>query len=66
MIKVNLRNGFGFDAESVDAMPMWCWVEGMDTREDEPLVGVFDGLIFKMPFFSILWGKIYAVGEMED
>jgi len=56
--RVMLRNGFGFDIESVDQLPLWAWYGDSDPYEDDPDVAVFDGLVIQLPFVKILVGKL--------
>lgn len=58
MIRVLLRNGFGFDIESVPTLPLWCWDVDQDPAEEDPYVGVFNGLVIQLPFIKILVGKL--------
>jgi hypothetical protein len=58
MTRVLLRNGFGFDIESVDTLPLWCWDADQDPLEEDPYVGVFNGLVIQLPFIKILVGKL--------
>jgi len=55
---VTLRNGFGFDLESVDTLPVWAWFDGADPEEDEADVAVFNGLVLGLPFIKVLWGRL--------
>lgn len=56
--RVMLRNGFGFDLELVDALPLWAWYGDADPYEDDPDVAVFDGFVIQLPFVKILVGKL--------
>ena len=51
------RNGVGFDIESVDTLPLWVWEEGQDPAEVEPSIGMFNGLVFTLPFIKIIVGR---------
>ena len=55
--QILLRNGFGFDIESVDTLPLWVWEEGQDPYEDDPNVGMFNGLVICLPFIKIIVGR---------
>jgi hypothetical protein len=55
---VLLRNGFGFDIEVVNSLPLWVWEQGQDPEVDEPAVGVYEGLVINLPFIKILVGKL--------
>ena len=65
MVVVSLRNGFGFDVEIVDDMPVWAWTEeGADKSSDEPdAVATFNGMVFDLPFIKVLVGKVGTVYE---
>lgn len=65
MVVVSMRNGFGFDVEIVDDMPVWAWTEeGADKNEDEPnAVATFNGMVFDIPFFKIMVGNVGTVYE---
>lgn len=56
--RVMLRNGFGFDLEIVDYLPLWAWFDDADPYEDEPDVVAFDGFVIQIPFVKILVGKL--------
>jgi hypothetical protein len=56
--KILLRNGFGFDIESVDSLPLWCWDMDQNPAEDDPYVGVYEGFVIHLPFLKILVGKL--------
>lgn len=56
--KVMLRNGFGFDMELVNELPLWAWFDNADPYEDPPDVGVFEGFVINLPFIKILIGKL--------
>jgi hypothetical protein len=58
MITVTLRNGFGFDVEVVETLPIWVWEEGQDPATDDPSVGMFKGMTFSLPFFKIIVGDL--------
>ncbi len=58
MNRVMLRNGFGFDLEIVDQLPLWAWFDGADPYEDDPDVAVFEGFVIQLPFIKILLGKL--------
>lgn len=53
-MQIMLRNGFGFDLESVNGLPVWLYEED----EEEPSVGIYDGFVIKIPFFTILIGSL--------
>ena len=55
---VLLRNGFGFDIEVVNSLPLWVWEQGQDPETDEPAVGVYEGFVINLPFIKILVGKL--------
>ena len=65
MVVVSMRNGFGFDVEIVDDMPVWAWTEeGTDKNEDVPnAVATFNGMVFDIPFFKIMVGNVGDVYE---
>jgi hypothetical protein len=65
MVVVSMRNGFGFDVEIVDDMPVWAWTEeGADKDEDLPnAVATFNGMVFDLPFFKIMVGNVGSVYE---
>ena len=52
------RNGFGFDLESVDSLPMWAWFEDKEYEEDDADVAMFDGLVLSLPFVKVFVGKL--------
>lgn len=54
-----LRNGFGFDIENVDSLPLWSWPLDADPMEDPAGIAVFEGLVILVPFFKIFVGKVY-------
>lgn len=60
-----MRNGFGFDVEIVDDMPVWAWTEeGADKNEDVPnAVATFNGMVFDLPFLKIMWGSVGDIYE---
>jgi hypothetical protein len=58
MVKLLLRNGFGFDIESVDSLPLWIWDMEKDPEVDHPDVGVYEGLVINFPFCKLLVGKL--------
>ena len=56
-MQIMLRNGFGFDAEVVNGLPVWIYEE--DTGpDDDPAIGIYDGFVIKIPFFTILIGSL--------
>jgi len=55
--QVMLRNGFGFDLESVDSLPLWVWEEGQDPKEHDPSIGIFNGVVITIPFVKIIVGN---------
>jgi hypothetical protein len=65
MVVVALRNGFGFDVEIVNDMPVWAWTqEGADKNEDVPdAVATFDGMVFDLPFLKIMVGNVGDIYE---
>ena len=65
MVVVTLRNGFGFDVEIVDDMPVWAWTSAeADKAEDPPdAVATFNGMVFDLPFLKILVGNVGDVYE---
>lgn len=65
MVVYSLRNGFGFDVEVVNDMPVWAWTkEGADKDTDEPDgVADFEGMVFNLPFLKIMVGKIVGIYE---
>lgn len=56
--KIVLRNGFGFDIELVNHLPIWVWFDDADPDEDSPDVGVFEGFVIQLPFIKILIGRL--------
>jgi hypothetical protein len=58
MIRIMLRNGFGFDVEIVDSLPLWVWEADEDPEETDPKVGMFKGMTFSLPFCKIIVGDL--------
>lgn len=65
MVVVSVRNGFGFDLEIVNDMPVWAWTqEGADKNQDVPdAVATFDGMVLDLPFLKIMVGNVGDVYE---
>lgn len=59
MRTVLLRNGFGFDIENVDSMPLWSWPKDADPTVEPADIAVFEGLVIQLPFLKIFVGKVY-------
>lgn len=53
------RNGFGFDIENVDSLPLWSWPLGADPATEPADIAVFEGLVILLPFVKIFVGKVY-------
>ena len=62
MVVTSLRNGFGFDVEVVNNLPVWAWAEA---EPSEPPDGVaeFEGMVFNLPFLKIMVGKVVSLYE---
>lgn len=58
LVRAMLRNGFGFDMELVDYLPIWVWQKDEDPTEVEPDIGVFEGIVFNIPFIKIIVGRL--------
>ena len=65
MVVVRLRNGFGFDVEIVDDMPVWAWTSAEADRAEDPpdAVATFNGMVFDLPFLKIMVGNVGDVYE---
>ena len=65
MVVVTLRNGFGFDVEIVDDMPVWAWTSAEADRAEDPpdAVATFNGMVFDLPFLKIMVGSVGDVYE---
>lgn len=58
---INLRNGFGFDVESVSFLPII-----LVDEDDEPIVSTLNGLHISVPFLALSVGVLSTLEESND
>lgn len=63
MVVTSLRNGFGFDVEIVDNLPVWAWKDSDAETEPPDGIAEFEGMVFNIPFLKIMVGKVVGVYE---
>jgi len=54
------RSGVGFDIEFTNSRPVWTY----DASNGELNVMCFEGVVILVPFFTLLFGKVYSVEDL--